>query len=241
MPYTYTLTTVIPATPEAIYEAWLDSVGHSEMTGGDAAISDEVGAEFSAWDEYITGRNLELVPGQRIVQSWRTSEFADEHADSVVTMMLEPVEEGTLLTLVHSNVPDEHRSYEEGGWESNYFEPMKVYFAKLERDEATEGPEMPEPSSPEPAPPETRPAAPAPRQTRKAKTKRTAPKAKAATAKKKKTKRAAPAKSKRKTAKPSAKKSAKKSARKPATPKARKSLARKSSVRKSSARPRAHR
>jgi len=212
MPYTYTLTAVIPATPDEIYEAWLDSVAHSEMTGGEANVSGEVGADFSAWDEYITGRNIELVPGERIVQSWRTSEFSDEHADSVVTLTLEPVEEGTLLTLVHSNVPDEHRSYEEGGWESQYFEPMRVYFAKLEQEEASEEPETPEPAAPEPpaAPQpraEARPAAP-PR-AKKASAPRAAPKAKAAGAKKKKTKRAAPAKSKRKTARAAAKKTKK--------------------------------
>jgi hypothetical protein len=35
-----------------------------------------------------------------------------------------------LLTLVHSDVPDDQRDYEEGGWEENYFEPMRAYFAK---------------------------------------------------------------------------------------------------------------
>ena len=213
MPYSYTLTTVIPATPEEIYQAWLDSAAHSEMTGADASISGEVGAEYSAWDEYITGRNLELVPGQRIVQSWRTSEYADEHDDSVVTVTLEPVEEGTLLTLVHSNVPEEQRDYEEGGWESNYFEPMKVYFARLEQDEATEAAEAPEASEALVAVPSERPAAyrpAAPTPAKKARTKRPAPpKAKAASAKKKKPKRAAPAKSRRKAARPGAKKTKK--------------------------------
>ena len=71
--------------PEEIYQAWLDSLAHSEMTGGEANMSDQIGAEVSAWDGYISGRNLELVPGERIVQSWRTSEFADEHGDSVIT------------------------------------------------------------------------------------------------------------------------------------------------------------
>jgi uncharacterized protein YndB with AHSA1/START domain len=131
MPYTYTLTSVIPATPEEIYEAWLDSLSHTEMTGSEASMSGEVGAEVSAWDGYISGRNLELVPGERIVQSWRTSKFADEHQDSVVTITFAEAGDGTLLTLVHSNVPDDQRSYEEGGWESNYFEPMRVYFTKL--------------------------------------------------------------------------------------------------------------
>ena len=134
MPYTYTLTSIIPATPEEIYEAWLDSLSHAEMTGGEASMSDEVGAEVSAWDGYISGRNLELVPGERIVQSWRTGQFADEHGDSIVTITLEDADDGTLLTLVHSNVPDDQRSYEEGGWESNYFEPMRVYFTRLAQE-----------------------------------------------------------------------------------------------------------
>jgi hypothetical protein len=54
MPYTFTLTATIPASPEEIYEAWLNSIGHSEVTGGEATMSDEVGAEVSAWDGYIS-------------------------------------------------------------------------------------------------------------------------------------------------------------------------------------------
>ena len=77
-------------------------------------MSDEVGAEVSAWDGYITGRNLELIPGERIVQSWRTTQFTNEHEDSIITVTLEEVEGGTLLTLVHSNVPDGQTSYEQG-------------------------------------------------------------------------------------------------------------------------------
>jgi len=130
MQYAFTLTTTIPASAQDIYEAWLDSLAHTEMTGGEAIMSDEVGAEVAAWDGYITGRNLELVPGERIVQSWRTSEFSDAHEDSIITVTLEEVEDGTLLTLVHSKVPEGQTSYEEGGWEVHYFEPMKEYFAK---------------------------------------------------------------------------------------------------------------
>ena len=129
MPYTFVLTATLPASAQEIYETWLDSLGHSEMTGGEATMSDEVGAEVSAWDGYITGRNLELIPGRRIVQSWRTSEFSDEYEDSIITVLLREIDEGTLLTLEHKNVPDEQRSYEESGWQSNYFEPMAAYFA----------------------------------------------------------------------------------------------------------------
>jgi len=140
MRYTYVLTATIPASPEEIYETWLDSLGHSEMTGGEATMSDEVGAEVSAWDGYITGRNLELVPNQRIVQSWRTSEFGDQQEDSIITLLLQEIADGTLLTLEHKNVPDEQRSYEDGGWQSNYFEPMVAYFAGLKKKAASKKP-----------------------------------------------------------------------------------------------------
>jgi uncharacterized protein YndB with AHSA1/START domain len=237
MPYTYTLTSVIPATPQEIYDAWLDSIAHSEMTGSEAVMSDEVGAEISAWEGYVTGRNLELVPGERIVQSWRTSKFSDEHADSIVTVTLEGTDEGTLLTLVHSNVPDEQRSYEEGGWESNYFEPMRAYFASLdeeddeegEEEEAGEAPPRPAPPMPAPRPPRPParpPARPAARPARKVKraapskakkaaaggtrsAKKTKPKTKPKA--KPKAKRAAPRKAKAKRVKP-----ARRTARKPA-------------------------
>jgi uncharacterized protein YndB with AHSA1/START domain len=132
VPYSYKLAATIPAAPEVVYDAWLDTVGHSKMTGAKATASDKVGAEFTAWDGYIHGENLELVKGKRIVQSWRTSQFDEGVADSTITVTLEPVSGGTALTLEHANVPDgeEHKGYEEGGWADNYFKPMKAYFAK---------------------------------------------------------------------------------------------------------------
>ncbi len=185
MPYTFTLTTTIPASPEEIYQAWLDSLAHSEMTGAAANMSEQIGAEVSAWDGYISGRNLELVPGERIVQSWRTSEFADEHGDSVITILLEEADEGTLLTLEHSNVPDEQRSYEEGGWEENYFEPMVVYFTERKQGAAE--------TSPPKAAPKTAPK----RATSTARNAKRATGAKSERAAGAKSKRAAGAKSKR--------------------------------------------
>jgi len=144
MPYTYRLTRIIPASPLDVYEAWLDSESHSQMTGAEARMSDKIGADFSAWDDDVRGRNLELVPGERIVQAWRTSKFTGENEDSIVTITLEQADDGTLLTLVHSNVPDEHRHNEEGGWESNYFAPMRAYFAGLAEDDEAEVDELEE-------------------------------------------------------------------------------------------------
>jgi len=48
VPYAFTLTTTIPATAREIYDAWLDTVAHSEMTQAVASMSDEVGAAVTA-------------------------------------------------------------------------------------------------------------------------------------------------------------------------------------------------
>lgn len=45
MPYSFTLNATIPAPAQEIYEAWLDSLVHSEMTGGKASMSDEIDAD----------------------------------------------------------------------------------------------------------------------------------------------------------------------------------------------------
>ena len=63
------------------------------MTGAKAKASKKVGAAFSAWDGYIVGKNVELVPGKRIVQSWRTSEFGPNDPDSTITVTLAPIAE----------------------------------------------------------------------------------------------------------------------------------------------------
>jgi activator of HSP90 ATPase len=119
---------VLPATPEAIYAAWLTSDGHSAMTGSQARVDARVGGEFEAWDGYISGRTLALEPGRRIVQSWRTAEFSAADEDSRIEVLLEPLAGGTRITLRHTNVPNDQRGYEQGGWQENYFDPMRAYF-----------------------------------------------------------------------------------------------------------------
>jgi len=128
--YDFKLSCSLPASPETIYETWLDSRGHSAMTGGKAKMSKKVGAEVSAWDGYITGKNIELVKGRRIVQSWRTNQFSPADPDSVITVTLALAKTGARLTLHHAKVPDGQTSYEKGGWQDHYFKPMKEYFAK---------------------------------------------------------------------------------------------------------------
>lgn len=125
----FEVSTVIAASPEAIYDAWLDSESHSRMTGGLARVSAEMGAEFEAWDGYIHGRNLALERGKRIVQSWRTSEFDASEADSQIEVTFQPSEGGTKVTIRHTNLPSHGTQYEQG-WVEAYFQPMKEYFER---------------------------------------------------------------------------------------------------------------
>ncbi len=125
-----TISTILPATVKQIYTAWLSSKGHTAMTGSKATCSATVGKTFTAWDGYIEGKNLELGPNKRIVQSWRTSEFPEDAKDSRVEILLEKVKNGTKITLHHTNIPKGQKQQYKDGWEEYYFSPMKDYFEK---------------------------------------------------------------------------------------------------------------
>lgn len=122
----FEVSALIPAAAEAIYEAWLDGEGHARMTGAAATGEAEVGARFTAWGGYITGSNLALEPGRRIVQAWRTVDFAADEGDSRVEVRLEPVEGGTRVVIEHSDLPAHGEQYRQG-WEVHYFAPMRAW------------------------------------------------------------------------------------------------------------------
>ncbi len=115
--------------PDELWEMWLDGEAHAAMTGAGAEGSAEVGAKFTAWDGYIEGTNLELESPTRIVQAWRTSQFADDDPDSRLELtFLEAEDGGTLLKLHHSNIPAGQGEDYLQGWNDHYFEPMQAYF-----------------------------------------------------------------------------------------------------------------
>lgn len=125
----FTLSTILPATPEQIYRAWLSTKGHTAMTGSPAKVEPGVGGKFSAWDGYISGQTLKLKPHTFIVQAWRTTEFPQGSPDSQVEVSLEAVSGGTKITLAHKNIPKGQAESYKQGWEDFYFKPMKEHFA----------------------------------------------------------------------------------------------------------------
>ena len=112
----------------SLYKAWLDSSLHSQMTGGDAHCSTVEGESHSAWDGYITGKNVELIQNKKIVQTWRTTEFDENDEDSVLTIEFIKVPEGTKLILTHTKIPPGQTQYKQG-WINHYFSPMKAFIS----------------------------------------------------------------------------------------------------------------
>ncbi len=119
---------LLPVRPERIFKAWLDAGEHAKFTGGDATVDPAVGGKFTAWDGYIVGRTLLVEPHRRIVQSWRSTDFPAEAADSKLEILLDAVPEGTKVTLRHTNIPEGQATSYESGWVEHYFEPMSRYF-----------------------------------------------------------------------------------------------------------------
>ena len=124
------LSTILPASPRVVYEAWLDSKAHGLFTGSAAEIDPHVNGAFTAWDGYISGKTLELEPYRRILQSWRTDEFPAGAPDSLLELLFEEEGPGTRLTLRHTQIPDGQADQYEQGWRDYYFDPMLVYFSE---------------------------------------------------------------------------------------------------------------
>jgi uncharacterized protein YndB with AHSA1/START domain len=133
MSESFEVTDVMPADPQRVYQAWMDSEQHGWMTATQGEIDPQVGGRFNVGDGYISGTTLELQPFHRIVQAWRTTEFPDDAPDSRLEVLLEPAEGGTRITLNHSEIPDDQGEEYLKGWRMYYFAPMKEYFTDLQQ------------------------------------------------------------------------------------------------------------
>jgi len=115
--------------PTEVYDAYLDSRRHSRFTGQSAKMSRKEGGRFTAGDDYISGTNVELVPGKRIVQAWRASEWPDG-VYSVLRLELKSKGKGTRMVVDHVGIPDKFRDGVDQGWYEFYWNPMKAYFGE---------------------------------------------------------------------------------------------------------------
>jgi activator of HSP90 ATPase len=116
------------ASPRQVYDTIMDSKKHRSLSGRPATISKRVGGHFTAWGTHISGINLVLRPGKKIVQAWRATGWWPDHY-SVVIFDLVKVPGGTRLDFTQIGIPPHRYSGHYRGWIEAYWTPMKEIFA----------------------------------------------------------------------------------------------------------------
>jgi len=114
-------TVIFNAPPQDVYEVIMDSKKHESLSGEKADISREVGGAFKAWGDHISGFNLVLQPGRKIVQAWRARDWWADHY-SIATFELRQMEVGTELRFTQIGVPPHRFDGHSRGWMDTYWQ-----------------------------------------------------------------------------------------------------------------------
>src|SRR5215813_7104564 len=97
-------TVTFTASPRRVYNMLMDSKKHQSLSGQPAKISRKVGGKFTTWGSHISGFNLALRPGQKIVQAWRATGWWPDHY-SIATYDIAKTRSGTRLKFTQIGIP----------------------------------------------------------------------------------------------------------------------------------------
>ena len=122
---TFKKTFKINAEPSDIYSAITNPFTIELWSGYPAIMSTAPGSEFSLWEGDITGKNLEFVQNKKLVQEWYFGEQAEK---SVVTITINPDRENSLVTVEHTNIPDNEFNDITEGWREYYIGAIIIFF-----------------------------------------------------------------------------------------------------------------
>jgi uncharacterized protein YndB with AHSA1/START domain len=127
---------VFTASRKRVYEALTDAKQFDkvmQLSGvmqsmhlGDkpAEISREVGGAFALFGGYITGRHVELVPNERIVQAWRTGGWPPG-VYSIAKFELVEQDAGSKIVFDHTGFPNGEAQVLASGWKAHYWGPLQ--------------------------------------------------------------------------------------------------------------------
>jgi len=116
----------IKASRQRIYDALLDSKQFAAFTGAPAEINHDAGGTFSLFGGLILGRNIELVPRERVVQAWRPASW-EPGLYSLVRFELKEWGQQTKIVLDHTGFPEGSFRHLNPGWYEHYWEPLKKF------------------------------------------------------------------------------------------------------------------
>jgi len=131
---------VLQASRKRVYEALTDAkqfdkviqlsgvLESMHLGSKPAEISREVGGAFTLFGGYITGRHVELVSNERIVQAWRTGGWAPG-IYSIAKFELVEQGSGTKIVFDHTGFPKGEAEVLASGWKAHYWEPLAKLLA----------------------------------------------------------------------------------------------------------------
>jgi activator of HSP90 ATPase len=131
---------VFRASRKRVYEALLDtkqfdkiiqlSDAMKSMAPGakPTEINREPGGAFALFGSYITGRQIELVPNERIVQAWRVGSWAPG-VYSLAKFDLVEQDSSTKIVFDHTGFPTGAGEHLAAGWKANYWVPLAKFLA----------------------------------------------------------------------------------------------------------------
>jgi len=119
---------VIKANRKRVYEVLTDTEQFRKLSGGlTTEISRQAGGAFSLFGGVITGRHIELVPGERIVQAWRSEWAPGEY--SIARFVLKDQGSDTKIVFDHTGFPQGTAEHLATGWKTHYWDGLARYFA----------------------------------------------------------------------------------------------------------------
>jgi activator of HSP90 ATPase len=131
MPRTILLAASLPASPDCLFDMYLDPKAHAAFTGFPVKIGANAGAEFSAYDGKIWGKIIHTEPKRLIVQTWRSVNWPNTEAiDSILVLSFWNEGAGSRIELVQANVPDEDFAGVSQGWTKFYWNPWRDYLER---------------------------------------------------------------------------------------------------------------
>ena len=93
------------------------------------SISTELGGPFTLFGGYITGRHLEMLPNERLVQAWRAGSW-NPGDYSVAAFHLTAEGGKTKLSFEHRGFPNGNGISLAPGWRVHYWEPLAKFLAQ---------------------------------------------------------------------------------------------------------------
>jgi activator of HSP90 ATPase len=98
------------------------------LSGMPAEIEGVAGGSFAMFGKVIYGRNVELIPNERLIQAWGDTGWGSG-VYSIARFEFKKQGSGTRVVLDHTGFPEGSYDHLYVGWKGHYWEPMQKYFS----------------------------------------------------------------------------------------------------------------